>query len=374
VSVTLNHRLNVLGFLDLSEYGEKYRYSGLVGMQDLVAALQWVHDNIEAFGGDPENVMIFGQSGGGSKVSTLLQIPAADGLYHKAAIQSGVPSAGPNVTKKDSLLFAKTLVEGLGLTAETIDTIEKLPYTQICEKANELFGQDLMWKIAPAPDGDYYMGMFIDVGFRPETKNIPVLVGCNMGEFNRPTTEEEHDRWTEEQKRAKIAERFQEDTAEAIRIFQEAYPGIDILFLLDTDSKVRPRTLQFAEMRASQSDAKVYSYMLTYLFPFLGGRTAWHCAEIPYVFRNPLIEYADVTGGSEDSLVLDAAIGGAWAAFARTGNPCCDAVPDWPAFTCNHPATMLFHLSSHAEEGHDKALMEMMKKHPLPSDNIGMRD
>ena len=133
--VTLNHRLNVLGFLDLSAYGDKYAKSGNAGLLDLVAALQWVNKNIKAFGGDPSNVTIFGQSGGGGKVSTLLATPAAKGLFHKAIVQSG--SMLRTMESTYSRRIGKATVEALGLNAATIDELQKIPYEQILAAGNK---------------------------------------------------------------------------------------------------------------------------------------------------------------------------------------------------------------------------------------------
>lgn len=129
VVVTLNHRLNVLGFLDLSAYGDKYAKSGNAGLLDLVAALQWVNKNIAAFGGDAQNVTIFGQSGGGGKVSTLLATPSAKGLYHKAIVQSG--SMLRTMDAKYSRRIGAAVMDELGLKASQIDELQKMPYERL---------------------------------------------------------------------------------------------------------------------------------------------------------------------------------------------------------------------------------------------------
>ncbi|MCF0128302.1 MAG: carboxylesterase/lipase family protein, partial [Pseudobutyrivibrio sp.] len=115
VVVSVNHRLNCIGYLDLSAYGDEYKYTGNLGQVDLVAALRWVHENIEAFGGDPDNVTIMGQSGGGGKVSALLQTPSAMGLFHKAVIQSGLFEGSGDSTKERSNELAAMVVKELGL-------------------------------------------------------------------------------------------------------------------------------------------------------------------------------------------------------------------------------------------------------------------
>lgn len=126
VVVTLNHRLNVLGFLDLSAYGEEYRYSANVGMADIVEALRWIRRNIEAFGGDPQNVTVFGQSGGGGKVAALLQMPSAAGLFHRAVIQSGI--IREHSGREEAPDMAELLLNKLKITPKRIREIEEVPY------------------------------------------------------------------------------------------------------------------------------------------------------------------------------------------------------------------------------------------------------
>ena len=160
VVVSINHRLNILGYLDLSPYREKYQNSGNAGNADLVAALQWIHDNIAAFGGDPDNVTLFGQSGGGGKISSLLQTPAADGLFHKCIIMSGIAD-GIMFQEGDSRPLVDGMLKELGLTADEVDKIEKLPYEQLAAAYNKV-SPDIRAAggyvgCAPVPNG-YYVG------------------------------------------------------------------------------------------------------------------------------------------------------------------------------------------------------------------------
>ena len=345
VVVTVNHRLNLLGYLDLSDFGEKYRYSGVAGMGDLVAALKWIQENIAQFGGDPDNVTIFGQSGGSSKVATLMQCPAADGLYHKAITQSGAPNAGPTVTKEGALALGAEIVDGLGLNKNNIDEILTMSYQDILKgaaKKGRTKFEDFMWQLCPSPDGDYYKGLFLDVGFRPEVKHVPMIIGSNMGEFGFKPNVASFGLKTDEEKRAALEQFYHEDTDELIRLFRRTYPDKDIALLSTTDDSVRLKVEKFARMRAAQADAPVYNYMLSYVFPFNGGTTAWHCAEIPFVFRNTQLELSHVSGGPEEALKLEAAISGSWLAFAKTGDPNCAEIPEWTPYSEACPATMFF--------------------------------
>ena len=169
VVVSVNHRLNMLGFLDLSAYSEKYKYSGNVGTMDMVAALQWIQKNIAVFGGDPNNVTLFGQSGGGAKVLVLMTVPAAQGLFHKAIVQSGaVEACGmTNVTQKTAHRVAELMLDSLGISPQNADKLQTIPYSQLMAAGNKAMAQTaqeessidswgnpgLIW--TPVVDGDY---------------------------------------------------------------------------------------------------------------------------------------------------------------------------------------------------------------------------
>lgn len=187
VVVSLNHRLNVLGYLDLSPFGEKYQHSANVGTADIIAALQWVQDNIAGFGGNPDNVTIFGQSGGGGKVWTLMQTPEADGLYHKGIIESGVYDTRQASEVGDGENVVKAMLKELGLGVDEVEKLETIPYAQLAEAYNKVAADvaaaGSYTGNAPHPDQDY-VGDPLKVGFREETKNIPLMIGTVFGEFD----------------------------------------------------------------------------------------------------------------------------------------------------------------------------------------------
>ena len=184
VVVSLNHRLNILGYLDLEPFGEKYRNSCNAGNADMVAALQWIHDNIAAFGGDPDNVTLFGQSGGGMKIWTLMQTPAADGLFHKGIIQSGVIDRPPWDKPADGRQIVTALMEKLGLTE--VSQLETVPYGRMAEAYNEispaLVEQGVYVGGYPTPN-EFYLGDPRVVGFTEHARTIPILIGTVLGEF-----------------------------------------------------------------------------------------------------------------------------------------------------------------------------------------------
>lgn len=301
VVVTLNHRLNVLGFLDLSAYGAKYAQSGNVGMTDIVKALQWVRDNIAAFGGDPGNVTIFGQSGGGGKVSTLMAMPSAKGLFTKAIVESGsiTELLDPRFSRR---IGAKT-VEALGIKPSRIDDLAEVPYEKLLAAYNgalaavreesrqdgtlpENFLTAILFGQTPVVDGEV-------IPFQPSTpealaisKDIPTIIGTTYHEFTRD----------------------REDP-----IFQ-------------------PLALKQAADRTATGCAPVYLYKFTWESPVLDGAFgSAHCIEIPFVFDNVAL-HRTFTGGGADAVELGHRVSRAWTNFAKTGVPSAEGLPEWEPY------------------------------------------
>ena len=373
VVVSLAHRLNVLGFLDLSDYGEEYRYSGTVGMADIVKALEWIKENITGFGGDPDNVTVFGQSGGGAKVCDLLQIPAADGLFHKACMHSGGAGSRGHLTHKDAADFTEILLETLELSKDTVHELGNVPYYLLAKAVNEaekVYRErhpQGAWsgKWGPVADGEYYLGHPVNVGFREESKHIPILVGNCLGEFNfmdfdpnriedGPVTE-----WTPEVLERRARKAYGEHAEEVLAAFAEAYPDKPLGVALFTDSYMRPEHIEFARLRAAQpGSAPVYNWLLTVDMPAsIGSTTAWHNAEEPFVLHNAAYLEAVYVPGVMDRLADQMA--GAWAAFAYTGDPNHPGMPHWDPVRPGTSPAMLFDANSHQEDGHDHKLMEV---------------
>ncbi len=365
VVVTLNHRLNVLGFLDLSDYGEEYKYSGVAGIADLVAALEWVRDNIRNFGGDPDNVMIFGQSGGGSKVVSMLQSPAAAGLFRRAVLQSGGMRRGGEMTPEKSKKLASYVVEELGLTKETIKEIETVWYDRLAEaaiKASKRLQEETGERVMFGPVvGDYYYGHPFQHGFRPETKDVEVMCGNVFGEFkqnfNRPLGEGVKNSWSEAYAEEVIRGELGDSADAVMAAFKKAYPDKKVQDCLFMDESMRRGALDFARLRAEFTDAPVYNFLFTLESPFNGGTLPWHNAEIPYTLHNAAyLEPSYLPGVTEK---LQDVIARAWANFAAKGDPNGDPVPEWPRFEKDRNVTMIFDKEIRIGCDHDKELVEV---------------
>lgn len=361
VVVTVNHRLNVLGYLDLSPFGKKYENSCNAGNADLVAALQWVHDNIENFGGDTENVTIFGQSGGGMKVWSLMQTPSADGLFQKGIVQSGVVDHFTD-PEGDGREVVTAMMEELGV--KDVEELETIPYAQLAaaylkvSPAIEAKGG----YIGGAPKAnDFYVGDPRVVGFTDHAKTIPVLIGTVLGEFAfGPGVPHKYD-MTKEQQMAMVEKKYgKEGAAKIADLFKKAYPGKCLTDACVVDTIFRAPTIDFIAKKSVHTEAPTYSYMFTYEFPLDSGKVAWHCAEIPFAFHNAeLVPIYNTPGVTE---ILQERIFGAWMNFARYGNPANSALPAWPACEVGKENTMIFDTECEIRVNHDHELVALCQE------------
>lgn len=362
VVVTINHRLNILGYLDLSPFGDKYKNSGNAGHADIVAALQWVHDNISQFGGDPGNVTVFGQSGGGGKVSCLLQTPAADGLFHRGIIQSGVAGddlLGRSNEDGNGTEIVNAMLRELGLPENDPEPLETLPYARLAEAYNKVSpavarsGHYI--GCSPIADG-YYLGDPMIHGFTEHAKTIPVMIGTAMCEFMgfAPAAPGEDD---EAAVLAGLKPIFGDRTDEAVTLYRKAFPGKKLAYLTKLDMFFRQASWQYAMKKAEVSSAPVFSYMFTYEFPYDGGKPAWHCSEIPFAFHNAervaVCNEPGVTDAMQDNIF------GAWISFARNGDPNHAGIPQWLSCTGAHEYCMIMDREFDLRTDFDHQLMEL---------------
>lgn len=341
VVVSINHRLNILGYLDLSEFGPEYENSGNAGGDDIILVLRWVRENVAAFGGDPDCVTVFGQSGGGAKVTTLLQSPAADGLYHRGVIMSGV--VGPVLADAEGSAreCAEAMMAELGV--KTVPEMEEVPYVRLAEAYNKvsppLKAQGKSVGCTPCPNR-FYLGdpMTNGSGFRPETVKVPLLVGTVFAEFLGFMS-------------GAAAPKDADPEMPLLPLFHQAYPGRRDGDLLALDTIFRAPAIRYIRRRAAGGGA-VYSYFFEQDFPLDGGAVAWHCADIPFFFHNAeLVPVCHFPGASE----LEARMFRALMDFARTGEP------GWAASTPEEEYTMLFGPDSHLAVNHDHALIDALE-------------
>lgn len=374
VIVTLNHRLNILGFLDLSAYGEKYAKSGNVGLLDLVAALQWVNRNIASFGGDAQNVTIFGQSGGGGKVSSLLATPSAKGLFHKAIVQSG--SMLRTMDQKYSRRIGRAVIEELGLAPSRIDELQKVPYDKLLAAGEKAVAEirataekegvsSFIFGWAPTVDGDVLPLQPFDPQAPAQSKDIPVMIGTTLHEFTASTYFAPLRSMTMEQVVEQIKKKYGERTDDFLKAFEKAYPGYQPKDLIDVDFTFRPGAVAQAKLKSAQQGAPVYMYMFAWESPVMDGIfRSTHCMEIPFVFNNA-VRHATMTGGGKDAQVLADKMSGAWLNFARTGNPDAEGLPEWEPYTAENGATMIFDNDCGMKYNHDKELLEVVMAFPV---------
>ena len=363
VVVSINHRLNVLGFLDLSGVDEKYARSANVGMMDIVAALEWVQANISNFGGDPGNVTIFGQSGGAGKVATLMYAPSAKGLFHKAIMQSGgKPNfRDPAITRK----IGVAILEELGLSTSEVDKLTQIPHDELLAAGNEAInkvrgeaqGIRLGW--APVLDGEFLPLQVGEVQGDALSRDIPLMIGTTRTEFaSSSRTPLFHA--TREEVIEHLRETYQERTDDFVAAFDKAYPVTKMPSdMMDIDFMFRPASMDFANIKSSiEGAAPTYMYLFTWDSPILDGMLkSGHCMEIAFVFNN-IHRNPEYNGGRPEAYALAEKMSRTWASFARTGDPNNKAIPQWDPYTEESGVTMLFDNTIEARQHHDKELLE----------------
>jgi para-nitrobenzyl esterase len=344
VVVTLNYRLGILGFLYLGEIGGKvYETSGNNGMLDQIAALKWVHDNIEFFGGDPERVTIFGESAGAMSVATLLAMPEAKGLYQQAILQSG--AARNTLTATKATQIAKKLLKALNIEEHELEDIKQIPLNQLIEASTLVPFMHLV----PVVDG-------LSLPLNPEVaisqgcaKDIPILIGTNKDEYNLFTV---------------FDPRFNDPDQETLtalceQTFGPLWSSLASNFLRDEELNTAlfnklmtllvfsaPATT-LAENQVKEG-APVWMYRFDWETPVLnGGLQSCHALEIPFVWNNLGKPGAsNLVGETTELQGIADQLHQAWIAFAHHGNPNTPELPAWQAYDLENRKTMLFNTKS----------------------------
>lgn len=367
VLVSVNHRLNVFGFTQLpAEWGDDYKASGIAGILDLVAALEWVKANIALFGGDPDNVTIFGESGGGAKVSMLLGMPSVRPLYSKAIIQSG--AALDATPRSYAQALGGALVKGLGIKPGDVSALSTVDTQKLF--ASQQGAIDAVKHLAPpgfltGGFGPSIDGQYLPRGpFTPEAQSViadvPMIIGTNKDEGTMfsslppETTEAELLRQANEQ--------FPGKGREMIAALRAAYPDYspgDLITAMLGNSMFWRGSIIMAERKVKQS-APVWMYRMDWETPAFGGRLkAGHAVELSFVFST----YENIrpfVGPGPDPARMAQQMHSAWVAFAKNGNPHSPVNPQWPAYNLETRPTMIFNLESRVEQDPWSSLRGLM--------------
>lgn len=390
VVVSINHRLNIFGYLYLQEFGgEKYAMSGNAGMLDLVAGLEWVRDNIAAFGGDAGNVTIFGESGGAAKVATLMGMPAAKGLFHKAIIQSG--SGLQMISRKEAVRTAELVLAHFGLRADQTDRLQEVPAEKLAHAINALapalslrssrhggpWGKNqLLVLFAPVVDGFVLPQNTFDPVASEICADVPLIIGTTKDEtYSGLDSLLWDDGWhaTSVDKavlHARVKMAMDIDDAQTERLIQTYRANRpqaslqDILHAITTDFMKRMDAIIKAERKAALNQVPTYLYQLNWEDVLVGGSyKSTHGCDVALVFDNAGESLSDQTNPDPRRHDVAEIMSRTWATFARTGNPNHSGLPHWKSYVLPERATMVFDAS--CEAVNDPAREERLAMEPL---------
>lgn len=365
IVVTINHRLNVFGFLQFEGGDERFADAGNAGALDIVAALEWVRDNVERFGGDPANVTLFGESGGASKVAALMTTERARGLFHKAVVQS---SAGVRLaTPEESARTSHALARALGQTRLDPAALQDLPMTALLE----------LMRRAPGS----YRGVIDGRLFREEpfrlaapaaAADIPLLIGCTRAEFTYYMRGDPGNFRLElptlRRRLARFLDSGQAAADEVIEAYRGGRPALDatgLLVEIATDQIFKRSSFLIARRQAEEARAPVYAYLFDWNTPVEGGRMrSPHTGEVPFVFGT-MDAAAACVGTGPDLGRLSATMMATWASFARSGDPNTPAVPHWHPYDGDRQRLMILGTEPRAERDPDAAMRAALDHLPF---------
>lgn len=346
VVVSVNHRLSALGYLYLAEtMGSAYAKSGNVGMLDLVLSLEWVRDNIAAFGGDPTNVTIFGQSGGGAKVSTLLGMPSANGLFHKAIIESGagIHSNTPAMAND----AAKTILAELKIQPGDIASLQAVSAQRLISAA---ISTGTLGRLSPVVDKDVLPADPFNPLAPKQSAGVPILIGATKDETTLFTASQPwFGKLTEAELQQRVSKVLGSGTDAAIAAYHSVHPDYSPTYIFTGLQSLSwlIASIRLAELQLSQKAAPVWMYYMTWNIPAIDGvLKSPHATEVPLVFDN-VEKVTAFLGNDAVAHRLADQMSSAWAAFARRGDPNTPKLPSWPAYDTTKRATMAFDVASH---------------------------
>jgi para-nitrobenzyl esterase len=371
VVITLNHRIGVFGYLYLKDIlGEEYAASGSAGILDLVLALEWIRDNIEAFGGDANNVTIFGESGGARKISVLLAMPSAKGLFRRAIIESS-PSLRAKEARGATEIAEKILKE-LGLKSNNTAKLQQLPAEQILEAAIKLQDQsaatgaavipDVRW-MSPVVDGHYLPVNPFDPVAAPASAEVSLLIGSNRYELALALApRSDRGKISESEAKQRLTPWLGDKVDDIYNVYRKTSPKASPwdLYVGIVSEERRLGCIKVVERKLKIGKAPNFMYLFTWETDYDEGfYKSCHALEVPFVFDN--IEAAPLTGTRPDRNMLAAAISNAWIAFARNGDPGHPGIPKWEPYTINHRATMFLDVPCRLEVDPDSEKIEAWK-------------
>src|SRR5215510_8823706 len=346
VVVSVTHRLNLFGFLHLSDLGggEKWANSSNMGMQDIVAALAWIKENIAAFGGNPANVTTFGQSGGGGKVTTLMAMPSAKGLMHRAIAMSG--SAIRGATRENATRATTQFLAKLGVRPDHLDRLQDFTWQQL---QGAFYSEPRIQGLAGGP--------VVDGRSLPRDQWSPDAPAVSADVPLMMSSVETEDAWNdpppplqmpEDEMLTRVRRIVRNDEAKAremVALYRRTHPGIsntDVYLIMNADNTRRANAQLLCELKAAQAKAPAYLYFFNWRSPVHKGQMkAYHTLDIPFALYN-IDQAASMTGAMQDRYALAHKMSAAFAAFAKTGNPDHADLPVWPAFNARTYPTMVF--------------------------------
>jgi para-nitrobenzyl esterase len=361
VVVTVNHRLAAFGYTQLADLGApaEFSYAGCAGIMDLAASLEWVRDNIENFGGNPNNVMIFGQSGGGAKTSSMLATPAAKGLFHRAAVQSG--SMLKFVPRDRATMGTEALLKQLEIPKTRIADLQKISWQQLLE-AQVAAGAGV--GTGPVLDGKYLTHDPFDPAAPPESAEIPLIVSTTLEDAALSLT---NFNLSEADLKALIDKRYQTHSAEILAMYRKYYPEKSpylIQAMMLTDAGFRRSAIKQAELKAAQGKGAIYMYQWEWPTPAFGGRYgAVHGLDVSGSFR-------EARDGNDAARVADQ-LSSSWVAFAKTGDPNNARIPPWSTFDAKTRATMIFGTPTQLENDPRSEIRTFWEHMPPPGGPLG---
>ncbi len=350
VVVTPNHRLASFGYLNLVDLGApaEFKHAGVAGVMDMVAVLEWVRDNAESFGGDPSRVMIWGQSGGGAKTSTMMGTPSAKGLFHRAAIQSG--SLLRSRPRDQGALIADKLLKQLGLSAKAMGALQALPWERILEAQAAVSAADPTIDFSPVLDGEIIPQHPFDPTAPACSADVPVIISSALEDaalrlVNFGMTE------------AELAEAAEKNSrgfgARIVELYRDHYPNKSpylVQAMIITDAQLRRSVVRQAERKQALGAAPAYVYTWEWPTPAFAGKFgAIHGTDVGTAFHSTR---GAMYGETPEAQKMADRHAGAWVAFAHTGDPNCDAIPKWAPYTAETRTSMVFDNDTRTENDH----------------------